>query len=357
MKVFFLGAGTPHLQNWLNAFVSAGLDVVLLTMHRDSHFKPAFRCIDLSNRIRGKLFYLSALPSIRSALITEQPDLLVSYYASSYGFLARLSGFTPRVVVAAGSDINVTSFGQAPKRLLARAALVGARSVVCWSPTMRSELLELGAAAENIFMLPRGIPLDAIPPRTATGPELVVACTRRFSRHFHHDVLLRACRIAKDRGKRIVLELCGSGPEEIGMRRLATEAGLDEIVRFHGDLPYHQVMCLLARSHVAVSLADTDGASASLFEAMAAGCYPVASDIPANRAWIEHGQNGSLVPHDDPHRVADILIELAANRDKLHEVCRANRQFAEQNLDIRVNTKKYVQHFSDLVGDSQTAFR
>jgi glycosyltransferase involved in cell wall biosynthesis len=39
----------------------------------------------------------------------------------------------------------------------------------------------------------------------------------------------------------------------------------------------------------------SDGTSVSLLEAMAAGCVPVLSDLPANREWVVDGLNGFLV--------------------------------------------------------------
>jgi glycosyltransferase involved in cell wall biosynthesis len=55
----------------------------------------------------------------------------------------------------------------------------------------------------------------------------------------------------------------------------------------------------LARSYhraaVFASVPESDGTSVSLLEAMAAGCVPVLSDLPANREWVTDGRNGFLV--------------------------------------------------------------
>src|SRR5687768_13734270 len=101
LKILFLGPATAHLSNWLNSFVACNVDVTLVTLHRGSHFVHDFPCIDLSAQVRTKASYLLALPAVKSILQRERPDLLVSYYASSYGLLGRLTGFSPRVVVTA----------------------------------------------------------------------------------------------------------------------------------------------------------------------------------------------------------------------------------------------------------------
>ena len=38
----------------------------------------------------------------------------------------------------------------------------------------------------------------------------------------------------------------------------------------------------------------TDGTSVSLLEAMAVGCLPVLSDLPADREWVHDGEGGIL---------------------------------------------------------------
>ena len=350
MKVVFLGAAVSHLCNWLDAFVETGLEVVLVTLHRDRHSKPRFRCIDLSPQVKGKLSYFRALPIIRRTLALENPDLLVSYYASSYGALARLTGFQPRIVVTAGSDINFDPWRQPHLRILTSCALNGARGVVCWSPTMRDRLLALGVSGERIFELPRGIDLAAIPSHRAGFGPLRIVCARRLSPIFNHDVLLRACRTLMDRNVPFVLRLCNTGPELARIQKLAIGLGLQDAVSFLGEISHGDVLKLLADSDVIVSLSSKDGACASLFEAMASGCYPVASRIPANEAWVRNGDNGALVPLDNAASLADVLTHLASNPGERQRAAEVNRRFARNQLDVRVNTSRYRRYFESVAG-------
>ena len=58
-----------------------------------------------------------------------------------------------------------------------------------------------------------------------------------------------------------------------------------------------------------VSTSLSDGNNISLNEAMACGAFPVATDIPANREWIRHGENGFLTDLHDPHKLASLVIQ------------------------------------------------
>ena len=52
----------------------------------------------------------------------------------------------------------------------------------------------------------------------------------------------------------------------------------------------------LGQADIYVSTSLHDGTSVSLLEAMGSGAFPIVTDIPSNREWIHHGQNGFLVP-------------------------------------------------------------
>jgi glycosyltransferase involved in cell wall biosynthesis len=222
---------------------------------------------------------------------------------------------------------------------------------------MRERLVRLGVAKEQVFMLPRGIALDMIKPRRISNGALRVVCTRRFSKIFHHKMLLQACGLLRDRGVPFRLNFCGSGPEEFSIRNLVRDLGLVEEVTFLGELAYADVLNLLADSDVAVSLSSKDGASASLFESMAAGCYPVVSRIPANEVWISDGENGRLVTLGDIDGLADVLTNLANDRDELKRGSEVNRTMARGALDIRINTHRYIEFFASIVREEAASVR
>ena len=81
---------------------------------------------------------------------------------------------------------------------------------------------------------------------------------------------------------------------------------------------------MLHREHeIYVSTSRSDSTSQSLLEAMAAGLYPVVSDIAGNRPWIgtradaasRYGARGILVPPGDAAALADALEAVAADPD------------------------------------------
>ena len=63
-----------------------------------------------------------------------------------------------------------------------------------------------------------------------------------------------------------------------------------------------------------ISASLSDGTANSLLEAMAAGLFPIVSDIPANREWIADGENGMLFPPGDHMALARCLERACRER-------------------------------------------
>jgi glycosyltransferase involved in cell wall biosynthesis len=67
---------------------------------------------------------------------------------------------------------------------------------------------------------------------------------------------------------------------------------------------------LWARAHVAVLPSRREGLPLSLLEAAACGRALVATDVPGCRAIVVDGENGLLVPVDDPNALANAIQRL-----------------------------------------------
>lgn len=352
MRVTFIGPAIVHLASWTRAFQDAGVDVSVVTCHRALDFSANVPLLQLTSRLPSRLNLLRQLPAIKRAIAAHNPDLVVAYYASSYGLLASLVADRPYVVVTAGSDVNLQEGGRSYLAPLVRRALARAAAVVCWSDSMRDAVLRFRVPSAKVMVLPRGIDtrpfLAAATSRQANGV-LRLVCLRRLRPIFHHDTLIEACRLLKDRGVRWHLTLCGDGTEREGIEAHIRRAGLEDRVRILGHLQNAQVPEILREADLYVALPEIDGASASLFEAMSAGLYPIVSDIPANRQWIEDGVNGSLVSYRDPAAVAAAIERAAAEPDARQRAIDRNLEFARARLDIGANTQKFVAYFSDVL--------
>ena len=99
------------------------------------------------------------------------------------------------------------------------------------------------------------------------------------------------------------LWLVGEGPERVRLEKPASER-----VCFLGGRA--DVPALLGRAGAAWLLSEREGQPMAALEAMAAGVPLVATDVPGTRELVRDGENGLLVPLDDPEAVARVTGRL-----------------------------------------------
>ncbi len=113
------------------------------------------------------------------------------------------------------------------------------------------------------------------------------------------------------------------------------QQGLEDRATFIPGYQTDELPELLGRTDVYVSSSLSDGTSISLLEAMATGTFPVVSDIPANRPWVEHGRNGLLFPPGDDAALANCLAEALEDAQRRAEAALICRQIVLDRGDLR----------------------
>lgn len=300
-----LGDGeSPHLLKWARALSQlpqfelwacssrgflAGFDDVL----------PAARRLALNTRpdaAGGNLALIRQLPPLSRWLRQVQPAWIHAHYLTSHGTLAwlaqRLYGVRGRLVGSAwGSDILVTPDRNALWRHLTQRVLRACVLSTSDSQAMAMRMRQLGAGEVMVF--PFGLE-SMPPPASVKDPNLFFAnrglepiyAPARVIEVF--DALIRdmpqaQLTVANDGS------LCGA------LKAQVESLGLAQRVRFVGRLGAADQAQCYDQSRWYLSLPVSDSVSVSVLEAMAHGCVPILSDLPANRELVRHADNGLIV--------------------------------------------------------------
>lgn len=91
------------------------------------------------------------------------------------------------------------------------------------------------------------------------------------------------------------------------VRKLLATLGLGASVTLHGKLDLAGVESLLGRAHLFVQSSTREVCGTAVLEALAAGCPPVVTDIPAFRALLGPGMARQLFAVGDPTALAAAL--------------------------------------------------
>ena len=147
------------------------------------------------------------------------------------------------------------------------------------------------------------------------------------------DVLLDATKRIIKLGVPISLRLVG-GPYgetqfdkfiETRVRKLSLGAIVEQV----GEVSHDRIPSIMNGSFIYVQPSRYESQGIALLEAMAAGRVVVASDLPAIREYIRHGENGFLVDPENPHALADTLKTLLVNPRKSLPLAYAARNTAK----------------------------
>ena len=342
MRVLYIAdAASVHTQRWAIAFRDLGAEVAVAS------FRPAaiegVAVHRLPTAGLGRVGYLLALPALRQISARFRPDVVHAQYLTSYGFLAATAGLRPLVVTAWGSDVLVSPRESALARWLVRRAVRGADAVTTVAEHMNAAVIALGAPADRVQAVPFGVDTALFRPPAAAPPApppLRIVSTRNFAPVYSVHTVVEATRLLQARGQPLQLDLIGQGVLEAALRAQVQAAGLQAVTTFHGHVGHAQLVALLGAAHVFVSSAVSDGNNVSLNEAMACGCLPVATDIPANAQWLHHGRNGLLFAPGDAAALATALARAGADGAWRAAAAVENRAIVEQRADWRANVQR-----------------
>lgn len=282
----------------------------------------------------------------------ETYDITLAERATSYGFFSLLVNSKIRVVAQQGITDAFPEVGFAGwyKRILQREIYTKADLIHAWGYVMTYAMLESGAAPSKIRVLPKGINLV----KFTFFPEIeerkyTAIVTRSLFDIYRHEEVLEAIFILKNLGILLNCIMIGAGIREEILKEKTIHLGLQDQIKWLGRIPNDQLPNYLGQAQIYIAVPETEGVSASLFEAMACGCFPIVTDLPANRAFIRHGENGLLVPVGSPNLLANEIAKYLMNSESFTRGIIENRGFIEHNCDLKHNMRSFYKTYQTLV--------
>jgi glycosyltransferase involved in cell wall biosynthesis len=246
--------------------------------------------------------------------------------------------------------------------MLARLTLRAADGVIVDSEIQRKAVLSMGCRSSKVYCFPWGIDLDLFRPERTRGireelgwlHDKIVVSTRKQLPIYGVEYLVRAMPLVLARMKDVKLLVIGEGPLLEYHKALTKHLGIENQVKFLGNVPNQVLPAFLNAGDVYVSTSFSDGSSASLMEAMACGLPVVVSRIPANEEWVVHGENGFLVKPGDSVTLADCLVKALQDERLRLLMGEANLEVAKKRADWRVNSLVLEKSVSDLLAHNRT---
>ena len=346
-KILFLGeTNRADAITWMNGLIEFG-DFEIITWQLKSNNNSLFK-------IKRILEFFTCYSKLIKLIKTEKPDMIIAERTTSYGFLATITGVQPIAIAQQGiTDLWPVGSILIPfKRVLQNHAFKKASIIHAWGDAMTESMYKSNVDMEKVLILPKGINLHNFKHNTTQKDDKIYAIvTRSLTADYRHEIILKAFALLKSNNIAFELLIVGDGVELENLQKLVKELHIDKEVIFLGRISNEKLPNLLQKANFYISMPITEGVSASLFEAMACGCYPIVTNLKGNKYWIKHRENGHLIDVDNHKMLAEEIIWSYKNKEHRTKAIIANRLFIEKNVDYDVNMQIIANKYHQLINN------
>lgn len=169
--------------------------------------------------------------------------------------------------------------------------------------------------------------------------EQIIGIVGNLRKEKNHKTLINAfskvhCKLPSSR-----LIIIGDGECRRELEELVSELDIVDYVHFLGyrlDVPE-----IMSAIDVYCLPSSFEGMPLSIIEAWAVGKPVVATDVIGIKELVRHGENGVLVPSDNPERLAEGLIKVLIDGNLREKISRNGQKFALENCTVERMVKQY----------------
>lgn len=343
-KLLLVGSSSVHLINF-EKLISGYFDKVLWLTDKKVP-GTGIDTIELGFSFLKPINLLQTPSKIRRIIKEFQPSVIHIHQANSYAYYTLKAASRcscPVVLTAWGSDILQLPGRNMLMRKMVAANLRGANILTADSGSLAAEMQRL-VPDKKLQISVANFGID-IPPFNYRSKENIIYSNRLHKKLYRIDRIIRGFKrlVGSAKNTEWKLVIAGAGEETENLQLLATDPGLNGRVQFEGWVDNATNTDLYARAKFFVSLPESDGTSVSLLEAMANGCVPILSDIPANKEWVTNGENGIIVGEQE-----EDLFSRALLLDHV-KVAAANRELISSRASKDASRKKFFSIYDELL--------
>lgn len=295
-KLLLIGTNSIHVYNYLALVRDAFDEVLLISDAKREGENVKTETVNFSLRSIGARLFTAG--KIRKIVNTFKPDVIHIHQANSVAWYAlnAVEGMNiPTVLTAWGSDVLLLPQRGGFLRRMVIQNIERASHCTADAKQVADEIQKL-VPGKPVTVANFGISIEPV----EKPKENLIYSNRLHKPLYRIDAVLRGFqRFMANTGRPWKLVVAATGEETENLKKLAETLGIAQLVEFAGWVDKKANADFYARARIFVSLPESDATAISLLEAMACGCIPVLSDLPANREWVTHNRNGIIVSDMD----------------------------------------------------------
>jgi glycosyltransferase involved in cell wall biosynthesis len=226
------------------------------------------------------------------------------------------------------------------------------QKVVCVSQKIKESLVDyLKELKKKTIVIRNGIPVPDRKSDVEAKKEYDVLCVARLEDAKGIDILLKAVAILKEKvNSPLNVAVVGDGSKSEILFNLSQSLGLENVVHFLGLRK--DVSHLMDVSKIFVLPSRWEGLPMVILEAMAHGLPVVSTPVGGIPEIVKSGENGILVPEEDPNSLSEVIFRLLHDSDLLENLSKNAYEFVKQYYSIETYTKNLLGLFRGILEEN-----
>jgi len=339
-------------KKWYRKYKELSIDVKLLSFYNADY-------LQLDDYIRIKtwipshrLKMIGKLSEIKNKIKSFKPDIIHAIQVTRQGFLASLIDYHPMIVTAIGSDIFIEPKKSIIEKWIVQRCFKKADLVTSMAEHMTDYIKKNFKIDEKkLITFPWGCDTKIfnLENRKVNENEPIIITTRSMTNVlYNQELIINAIPEVLKHIPEAKFIFIGDGYLRTKYEKLCEKLKVKNSVKFLGWQTQEQIAEWLKKSMIFISVARSDGNNISLNEAMACGCFPICTDIPANRQWYNEPDSGFFVNPDNSEELAEKIIIAIKDKKLRKKAEEINCQTVSERGDWHKQALKMLEIYKKL---------
>lgn len=341
-KLMIIGSNSIHVYNYINLVKGYFDEILLITNKKREGTSVKTIELDFHLKLSSRLKTVS---KIKNLIQEYAPSIIHIHQVNSYAYyslIAARKSSVPKILTAWGSDILLSPKKNCLLKKMVQFNLRHADFFTSDSEFMAEEMRSL-LPKRKLDILIANFGIEVI--EKDLLKENIIYSNRLHKKLYQIESVINAFKLFLENSidKTWKLIIAATGEETDNLKSVVEHLNLKGNVEFVGWVDQEKNIEYYSKARLFVSIPESDATSISLLEAMAYGCIPVLSDLPANREWIDDGKNGIIV-NSPSENIFDRALKL-----NFSEVALINKRIIIEKGTKVANKKKFIQLYDHLL--------
>jgi L-malate glycosyltransferase len=350
----------PLSTYFVNGLLERGFRVIVYTNSPDIKEPQVYQteqltvCVGRMKPQPGRRFFCFEINDM-AKLIQQHPcDFISAFWSYEYAWAAQKSGI-PTVVSLHDVALQILLQHRDMFRLVRWAmnyvVVTRAKHLIAnsdYTYNMLDRSTRRKTRVINNFFSPD---LESLIPRDVEKSDYIVSVLMGFSHRKNAETALKAFAEVRKKHPRLEYRLVGAEMEENGLaHKYACEHGLEEGVKFLGQMPFKEVMRQISRAKALLHPAREESFGMVLLEAMVARTAVIGGKnsgyVPT---LLDNGSTGLLCDVESPASIAEAIRQVVENDTLREQLEESGYAFAQNTYSADAIIQQHLDYYATIL--------